>query len=319
MAPQKPTVLVICTITDEMAAQLAAHFDILHLSDLAEPTEQLSKTGDTIPYVLTDGHLGLASHLHADLPNLRAISSYGVGYDAIDTDATCGQGIPVSHTPDVLNEEVATTAIMLYLSCFRNFEAHLANARSGAWERETLPLARSGDNRKVGILGMGRIGEAVARKLQAFGVDIHYHNRNPKDVPYTYHANLLDMAQSVEALISVAPGGEATHHLINDGVMTALGPDGVLVNIGRGSVVDETALISALSEGRLGWAGLDVFENEPNIPAALRALPNVILTPHIGSASVETRRAMGDLAVRNLIAHLETGKMITPVPEAAHL
>lgn len=315
----KLNVLVICPTTPAMDARLHEHFVPHFLNDIQDRNTWFAEFGETTPYIMTDGHLGVPAEIQAGLPNLKAASSYGVGYDAIDMEATCGQGIPVSHTPDVLNAEVATTAMLLYLSCYRNFEAEIANARSGSWEQSSLPMARSAHDRKVGILGLGRIGEEIAQRLIAFGCEVHYHNRSEKVVSFNYHADLVSMAQEVDALISVVPGGPATDKLIDAKVMAALGPDGVLVNVGRGSTVDEAALITALETGALGWAGLDVFEAEPHIPERLRALPNVILTPHIGSATVETRRAMGDLAIDNLIAHKDTGKMKTPVPEASHL
>lgn len=312
--------LVICEITDRMQRDLEAHFAPVHWPEISDKQGFLDRDGASVDYVLTDGHYGVAPEILEGLPNLRAVSSYGVGYDAIDTDATNARGVPVAHTPGVLSDEVATTALLLLLACYRNFEAHLANARSGDWATKGgPPLARSADNRNVGIVGLGRIGMSIASKLAPFHTHIHYHNRSARDVPYTYHADLLEMAKAVDALVCATPGGPETHHLVDARVMDALGPDGVLVNVGRGSVVDEQALIRALQDNRLGWAGLDVFENEPNIPDALRALPNTILTPHCASATVETRAAMGDLAVRNLVAHLKTGKLETPVPESAHL
>ncbi|MEL6888045.1 MAG: NAD(P)-dependent oxidoreductase, partial [Pseudomonadota bacterium] len=168
-------------------------------------------------------------------------------------------------------------------------------------------------------LGLGRIGQAIADKLKAFNADIHYHTRTAKDVPYTYHANLVDMARAVDVIICITPGGPATKHLVNEDVMNALGPDGTLINVSRGSVVDESAMVSALQDGRLGYAALDVFEEEPKIPDVLKSMSNVVLLPHVGSATHETRAAMGNLVVDNLISHLDTGRVVTPVPECAHL
>lgn len=305
--------LVICQITDAMRARLEAAFA------LVAPAEMAGHEAG-IRFILTDGHLGVPAEILNRLPNAEVISSYGVGYDGIDVPAATARGIPVCHTPEVLNEEVATTAIMLYLACWRNLEQEMAQARSGRWASEgALPLARSADGRMVGILGLGRIGKAVARKLEAFGVTVVYHGRSKQDVPYMYYADLEEMAATCETLICVAPGDASTTHLINDRVIRAIGPEGYLINVGRGSTVDETALIAALDEGALAGAGLDVFEDEPNIPAALRSMPNVILTPHIGSASQETRRAMGDLAIDNLIAWKEGRPLISPVPESRGL
>lgn len=312
--------LVICAVTEHMRTRLAHHFDAVMLDELADPKSWLASHGSHVRYVLTDGHLGVRPDIFSALPQLALISSNGVGYDAIDTAAATARGVPVCHTPDVLNEEVATTALMLYLACWRNLEAEICNARTGAWEKTgNLPLARSADNRRVGILGLGRIGKAVARKLLPFNVTLHYCGRNRQDVPYVYHGSLIEMAAACETVISILPGGAATHHMIDREVIEAIGPEGFLINIGRGSVVDEPALIAALQDGRIGGAGLDVFEDEPRIPATLRALPNVVLTPHIGSATVETRRAMGDLAIDNLIAHKEGRPLLSPVPESRSL
>ena len=181
------------------------------------------------------------------------------------------------------------------------------------------PLTRGIAGQKVGIVGMGRIGQTIAEKLGVFGVDIGYHTRGEKDVSYTYYPDLLDMAEDVDSLIVITPGGAATKNLINSDVMNALGPKGTLINISRGSVVDETALISALQDGRLGFAGLDVFENEPEVPSALIEMGHITLLPHVGSATVETREAMGDLVCENLDRWLKTGKAVRPVPECSHL
>lgn len=315
-----PDLLIICRTTAAMRTRLDAAFDTADLSSIDATEQWLQQNGAGIRYVLTDGHLGVPADLLKGLPNLSLISSYGVGYDGIDTGAATARGIPVCHTPNVLNEEVATTALMLYLACWRNLEAEITNARSGHWATTgALPLARSADNRTIGILGLGRIGKALARKLLPFNPELHYCGRRKQDVPYRYHASLVEMARACDTVISLVPGGADTHHLINREVIEAIGPEGFLINVGRGSVVDETALTQALQTGRIGGAGLDVFEDEPHIPDALRALPNVVLTPHIGSATVETRAAMGNLAIDNLIAHKEGRPLISPIPESASL
>ncbi|MEO1555875.1 MAG: 2-hydroxyacid dehydrogenase [Pseudomonadota bacterium] len=307
-----PDLLQIGGITDTMRDRLEEHFTIHKLSDGAYPAE-------AITHIATNGHDGVPADVMAACPNLKMVSCYGVGYDAIDTRIAADRGILVTHTPDVLNAEVASTTILLMLASFRNFRHDEAHARSGAWENGGAPLSRSADNRRVGILGLGRIGQAIADKLKAFDADIHYHSRTQKDVPYTYHASLTDMAKAVEVLICITPGGPSTHRIVNAEVMNALGPDGTLINVSRGSVVDEPAMVSALQEGRLGYAALDVFEAEPKIPDALKTMTNVVLLPHVGSATHETRAAMGALVVDNLIAHLTTGKVHTPVPETVHL
>jgi lactate dehydrogenase-like 2-hydroxyacid dehydrogenase len=254
------------------------------------------------------------------LPNLKVVSCYGVGYDAIDTDACVARGIKLTHTPNVLNAEVANTTLMLFLTGMRNFRADEAHARSGGWESSgNASLSRSPDNRTIGILGLGRIGQEIADRLQVFNPTIVYHTRSKKDVPYKYYDNLVEMAGDCDVLICITPGGPSTNKIVNADVLHALGSEGMLINVSRGSVVDEDALIAALSDGSLGWAGLDVFEKEPKIPAALKALQNVDLLPHVGSGTIETRAAMGALTVDNLLQYLDNGTVKTPVPECAHL
>ena len=315
-----PDLLLIGGATEEMLHRLSEILTIHRLADIADPSVWLVEHGDKISYVVTNGHDGiLTAHMQA-MPNLKVISCYGVGYDAIDTAVAAARGIHVTHTPNVLNAEVASTALLLMLACYRNFLAEEAYVRSGAWEREgNAPLSRSADNQIVGLLGMGRIGQAIAKKLAPFNAKILYHSRSAKPVEYIYYDSLVDMARQSDVLICITPGGSATRHLVNAEVLNALGPNGTLINVGRGSVVDEEALIAALKDGHLGWAGLDVFEQEPKVPEALRALPNVALLPHVGSATVETRAAMGNLTVDNILNHLSLDSVISPVPECAHL
>lgn len=306
-----PDLLQIGGITDAMRDRLEAAFTI-HQMDNFDPAQ--------IDYVITNGHDGVAPDLMASLTNLKLISGYGVGYDAVDADEAARRGIIVTHTPNVLNDEVATTAVLLYLACYRELLRDDAYVRSGMWEVQgNAPLTRSADNRKIGILGLGRIGQAIADKLAPWNPEIFYHSRSAKDVPYSYCASLLEMADTVEVLICITPGGPETQHMVNAEVLEALGPRGTLINVSRGSVVNEAALITALQNGTLGWAGLDVFEEEPAVPQELRDLPNTVLLPHVGSATVETRAAMGALTVDNLLRHLKDGTALTPVPECAHL
>lgn len=300
-------------ITDTMRERLEAKFTIHKLTDGAYPA-------DAITHIATNGHDGVAPDVMAALPNLQAISCYGVGYDAIDVNAAKAKGVVVTHTPNVLNAEVATTAVLLMLACYRELLRDDAWVRSGNWEAKgNAPLTRSADNQTVGILGLGRIGQAIADKLAPFGTKIVYHSRSKKDVPYKYYGDLTEMARDVDCLICITPGGPSTQRIVNREVIDALGAQGTLINVSRGSVVDEPAMIEALQEGRLGWAGLDVFEAEPKVPEALRKLPNVVLLPHVGSATVETRAAMGALTVDNLLQHLEDSNVISPVPECADM
>ena len=308
--------LLIGGATPQMLERLEAAFTIHRLADAADPAAWLVEYGAKIHYVATNGHDGVKPDYIKAMPNLKLISCYGVGYDAIDTRLARAGGIMVTHTPNVLNAEVASTALMLMLACYRNLLADDAHVRSGDWETNgNAPLSRSADNQVVGIVGLGRIGQAIADKLAPFNATILYHSRSQKMVPYQYYGSLVDMAQAADVLICITPGGEETNKLINLEVINALGPKGTLINVSRGSVVDETAMIAALQDGRLGWAGLDVFEQEPKVPEALRALSNVVLLPHVGSASHETRAAMGDLTVDNLLQHSNIGTVISPVPE----
>ena len=308
-----PDLLQIGGITEVMRDRLEAAFTIHKLSDGDYPAE-------AITHVATNGHDGVPADVMAALPNLKMISCYGVGYDAIDVHAARDRGVMVTHTPNVLNAEVATTAVMLMMACYRELLRDDAWVRSGAWEAEgNAPLTRSVDNQTVGILGLGRIGQAIADKLAPFGTTVVYHSRSQKDVEYKYYADLTEMARDVDCLICITPGGAATNKIVNKYVIEALGPQGTLINVSRGSVVDEAALIEALENGRLGWAGLDVFEAEPKVPAALRAMKNVVLLPHVGSATLETRAAVGALTVDNLLQHLDNGSVQTPVPECADM
>lgn len=295
-------------------------FDVHVWFDQQDPDTFVADHGSGVLAIVTDGHWGVPDQLLARLPNLKVVSSYGVGYDAIDADDAAARGILVSHTPNVLNDEVADTAIMLWLATSRRLIQADKWARSGQWERKgAFPLTRSVQKRQVGILGMGRIGETIAKRAIGFDATIHYHSRVPKDVNFIYHSTVNDLAAAVDVLFVITPGGTATTHLVNTDVINALGPQGILINVSRGSVVDETALIAALQEGRLGSAALDVFEHEPTIPDALKTMENVVLAPHIGSASVETRQAMGDLTCDNLERYVQDQTVVTPVPECAHL
>jgi lactate dehydrogenase-like 2-hydroxyacid dehydrogenase len=235
------------------------------------------------------------------MPNVEFIANFGVGY---------------SNTPGVLTDEVADLAVGLLLSTIRQLPQAEAFLRRGEWLKGNFPLTATLRGRKIGILALGRIGKAVAQRLEGFGVAIEYHGRTrQKDVSYKYHKTLVGMAKSVDVLLSLAPGGADTHHIINREVLEALGPDGILINVGRGSVVDEKALIKALKKGTILTAGLDVFEDEPRVPQELIDMPHVVLFPHVGSASVHTRQLMGQLVVDNLTSWFKGKGPLTPVAE----
>ena len=248
------------------------------------------------------------------LPDLRAIVNFGVGYDNVDVAEARRRGIVVSNTPDVLTDAVADLAAFLVVDVLRGITAADRFVRRGAWARgEQMPLTRDVRGAVVGVLGLGRIGTAAAHRLEAFGAVVHYHSRSPKDVAWTYHPSPVELAAASDVLVVLTPGGAATQGLVDAAVLDALGPDGHLVNVSRGSVVDEDALVAALEEGRIAGAGLDVFADEPHVPAALLERDDVVLLPHVGSATTQTREAMGRLVLDNVDAFLERRELVTPV------
>jgi lactate dehydrogenase-like 2-hydroxyacid dehydrogenase len=266
---------------------------------------------------MTGAHAPLDEAYMRRYPNLEIISSFGVGYDNIDAKAAARLGIIVTNTPGVLDDEVADTALGLMIMTVRQLPQSERYLRAGQWlAKGAFPLSPSLRGRTVGILGLGRIGKAIATRVAAFGLPVVYHGRQAQaDVAYRYYPSLIDMAKASDVLIVVAPGGSATRHIINAEVLEALGADGVLINMARGSLVDEKALIEALRNKTILAAGLDVFENEPSVPQELIALDNAVLLPHVGSASVKTRRAMGECVASNVLAWADGKPPLTPVPE----
>ena len=266
------------------------------------------------------GHVRIDGALMDTLPALEIVSSLGVGYDHVDAKEAARRGVVVTHTPDVLTGEVADLAMCLLLSTIRQIPQADRYLRAGHWLKGAMPLTTTLRERKVGILGLGRIGKAIAKRLDACDVTVEYHGRKPQEgVPYRYHATLLGLARECDVLLVVASGGAETHHIVNAEVLKALGPEGILINVGRGTVVDEAALVEALQNKTILSAGLDVFENEPHVPPALIAMDHVVLLPHVGSASVYTRKAMAQLVVDNLVAWFDGRGPMTAVPECKHL
>jgi lactate dehydrogenase-like 2-hydroxyacid dehydrogenase len=255
--------------------------------------------------------------LMAHFPKLEIVSSFGVGYDHMDVKYASTHNVVLTNTPNVLTEEVADTALGLLLSTVRELPQAERFVRAGKWLERGYPLTKATlRNRTVGIVGMGAIGQAIARRLDAFGVPVVYHTRKPRrEVSYLHCPNLIEMARTVDILTVIVPGGPGTANLINAEVLDALGPDGILINMARGSVVDEPALIKALQEKRIMAAGLDVFAKEPNVPAEFIAMDNVVLFPHLGSASVYTREKMDQLVVDNIAAWAVGKPPLTPVTE----
>lgn len=278
--------------------------------------EALAALGDEVTVGVTTARHGVDGSSLDAVPSLGAVVSFGVGVDAIDLEVAGRRGIEVATTPGMLTDAVADTAVALVLDAVRGVSAADRFVRDGRWAAgETYGLTGQFTGRTVGIVGMGRIGTAVAERLEGFHCEIGYHNRRPvADCPYAYHASVAELADAVEVLVVTAPGGGEP--LVDADVLDRLGPEGVLVNVGRGSVVDEAALVEALESGRLGAAGLDVFADEPRVPARLLALDNVVLTPHIGSATVETRTQMTKLVLDNVAAFLDAGRLVTPLDGA---
>lgn len=296
-------------------AELAARYgDIPSLPDGTAAAEFLSRCGGDFRAVISAGPRGVDVATMDGLPNLGAIVNIGAGVDAIDLGAAAARGIGVSNTPDVLSDTVADTALGLMLMTLRRFGAAERYAREGRWSVEgPFGYGRDLTGARVGILGLGRIGQAIATRVLGFGCAIAYHNRRRVDgCAYRYVESARELAAEVDVLV-VATTGDGARPLVDREVLEALGPGGYLINIARGSVVDEGALITVLAEGGLAGAGLDVFADEPNIPAALRYSDNVVVFPHIGSATERTRRAMAQLAIRNLDSYLTTGELVTPV------
>jgi len=309
----KPNVLLVGKMMPHIMEALDAAYTVHRLHEAGDRDAFLAEVGGSVRGIATPG---FADRPIMDAcPNAEIISSFGVGYDGVDAEYAMSRGIIVCNTPGVLDDEVANTAIALLLATTRRIVAYDRYVRDGRWPAEgDPPLTRGLAGKTIGILGLGRIGATIAQKLAVFHCEIAYHTRNRRDdQPYRYFADLVGMAGACDAIIVITPGGEATRNIVNRAVIDALGPDGTLINVSRGSVVDEEAVVSALLEGRLGAAGLDVFADEPNVPEALMSMDNVVLQPHQGSATVETRRAMGDLVVDNLAAHFAGKPPLTPV------
>lgn len=300
-------------IADGIARALPLH----RLWEEKDPDAVLSSiAGQIMGMAAGGGHQPIDAAFMQKFPKLKIISSFGVGYDHIDAAWAGRHGIIVTNTPDVLNEEVADTALGLLLSTIRQLPQADKYLRAGKWLEKPFPLTHTLQGRTMGILGLGRIGKSIARRAEAFGIKIVYHGRNPQpDVSYLYFPTLVGMAKACDILMVITPGGAGTRNLVNGEVLEALGPNGVLINVARGSVVDEPALIAALQNGTILAAGLDVFADEPRVPAELIAMDNVVLLPHVGSGSHHTRNAMGQLVVDNLV-HFASGKgPLTPVTE----
>jgi hypothetical protein len=317
MAGAKADILLLGPSKAVIVDGLSAAFTVHQARTAAEAEPALATVAPRVRAIAVAGPPGrVESALMERLPKLEIVSSFGVGYDNIDAKWAGQHGIIVTNTPDVLTEEVADTAIGLLLCTVRQFPQAERYLRAGKWPQGDYPLSQSLHDRTVGIVGLGRIGKAIARRLDAMQVPVVYHTRRAQaDVSYRHYPDLIAMARAADVLLVITPGGPETRNLINAEVLKALGPNGILINMSRGSVVDEEALIAALTDRTILTAGLDVFAKEPQVPQALIDMDHIVLFPHLGSASVHTRRAMEQLVVDNLVAWNAGKPALTPVPE----
>ncbi len=300
----KPDIIITARGHAGTMATLQSEFTAHLLADAPDRAAFLKLHAPTVRGVATFGPMTVDGKFMDALPKLEIISNFGVGVDAINLDDAKKRGIIVTNTPDVLNEAVADTALALLLNTVRRFPHSEQHLRAGHWaSRGPYPLTTDAGGKILGILGLGRIGEAIAKRAMACGMQIRYHNRRKKDVPYPYDPDPVTLAKNSDVLMIVTPGGPETNKLVNAKVLDALGPQGFLVNIARGSVIDEPVLLRYLQERRIAGAGLDVFADEPRVPPEFFTLENAVLFPHVGSATVETRKAMGDLQIENLRLH----------------
>lgn len=314
----KPRIIQVGSLAGSPSANqtLADRYDVVELWKFPDRKAALAEHGKGITAIVTSANFGANAELINALPDLKAICSWGVGYETIDVAAAQARGVQVSNTPDVLTDCVADLAWGLLIAAARRMGQGERFVRSGQWGQihGSIPLGMRVSGKKLGIVGLGRIGDAIAKRGAGFDMQVRYHNRRQRDdVAYGYEASLVELARWADFLIVATVGGAGTRHLVNQEVLEALGPKGIVVNIARGPVIDETALVAALEAGKLGWAALDVFEHEPKVPQALLGSDQAVLLPHIGSATLETRQDMEDLMLENLRAFFETGRVVTPM------
>ena len=306
-------ILIMSLFPTEITKLFDETFNTFKSYEQENPEKFIENLMDKIDAIAVMGGTKVSSELIKKLPNLKIIANYGVGYDAVDVEQATLHNVKVTNTPNVLNDEVADTAVALTLCVYKNISSANNFLLEKKWLKSEFPLSKKFSGTKFGILGMGRIGKTIAKRIEAFNCEICYHSRNEKDVKYKYFSKLEELAEYVDTLCVITPGGEETKHLVNSNILQKLGKNGFLINIARGSVIDQQALIHALQNKIICGAGLDVFENEPNVPDDLMNLDNVILTPHIGSATVETRYDMGKLVYDNVVQMLTENSTISPV------
>ena len=312
----KPSILAMPKVHPLYLQALNAHFEVHTCDPESEP--QWQALAPHIVGLAGGGESVIPGSLLAQLPALKVVSIFGVGYDGVDVATALARGVPVTHTPGVLTDDVADLALGLVLSVARQIPLADQHVRQGLWPQGALPLGRKVSGARMGIVGLGRIGQAIARRALAFGMSVAYTARSEKkDAGFAFYPSAAALAAQVDFLVVITPGGAGTRHLINAEVLQALGPQGYLVNVARGSVVDEAALVQALADGTIAGAALDVYADEPHVPAALWAMKQVVLTPHMASATHQTRQAMADLALANMRAGTAGQPLLTPVPECA--
>ncbi len=310
----KHTVLQLGPMLPLVEKGLAERYAVHLLHKAPDRARLLAEVGPTVEAVASHVRTPVDAALLDALPNARLVANFGVGYENVDVAHAKAKGMVVTNTPDVLTDCVADLAMALVIDVARGISAGDRYVRAGGWLKGPMPLATKVSGHRLGIVGLGRIGRAIAARAEGFDMEIRYHNRRQvPDAPYGYERTLDDLARWCDFLVIATSGGESTRGLVSAAVLEALGPKGFLVNIARGSVVDEPALVAALAQKRIAGAGLDVFADEPRVPEALLALDNVVLTPHIASATTDTRAAMGQLVLDNLASFFETGRVLTPV------
>ncbi|TWH75914.1 lactate dehydrogenase-like 2-hydroxyacid dehydrogenase [Azomonas agilis] len=308
-------VLVWGPLHEFLMQALARDFKVHKRWEIKDLDAWVADRGPHVRAVVTSGVYGLETALLERLSSLEVVTSFGVGYDAIDTAYLAKRGIRLSNTPDVLNNAVAETALALMLCLTRRISEAERFVRAGKWTSAKFPLGRGLTGKTCGIVGLGKIGKTIAKRAAAFNMEIAYFRRGEPypDVPYTHYSDLKELARQSDYLVVIVPGGPETKHLINREVMQALGSDSYLINVARGSVMDEQALIASLQAGEIAGAALDVFEDEPRVPTEFFSMDNLVLTPHLGSGTYETRQAMAELVFTNLSSYFNQGKLVTPV------
>ena len=310
----QPDILMIEPLFAEAEPVLEKAYQVHRLFAATDPAALLATIGPKVRAVVTGGRLGVPDDVFDALPALEIIAINGIGTDAVDLDRARARGVRVTTTPDVLTEDVADMAFALLLAVTRRICVGDRHVRDGGWPSGGVKLGSKASGKRLGILGLGRVGRAIGRRAEGFSMAIAYHDiRRVENIPYTHHPTIEELARNSDFLVVAASGGAASRGIVNKAVLDALGPAGILVNVARGSVVDEPALVAALVDHRLGGAGLDVFAHEPNVPQGLWNLDNVVLEPHQASATVETRRAMAKLVLDNLQAHFAGRQLLTPV------